>query len=130
VPEAVVLLHPKIGPDTAKAAIRVHVVSMPSQGANGMPSWWHQLADEYEVVLLRGALAAARRENVQVPCVAAEAVGDPDRDLHRRDGESSGSAPSALVDAETRPTWKPPPTPILMEALEDQAVSPLPEPEM
>jgi sigma-B regulation protein RsbU (phosphoserine phosphatase) len=36
------------------------------------------LADEYEVALLRGVLAVARRENVQVLCVAAGAVGDPD----------------------------------------------------
>jgi len=39
------------------------------------------LADEYEVALLRGVLAAARRENVQLVCVAAGAIGDPDPDV-------------------------------------------------
>lgn len=36
------------------------------------------LADEYEVALLQGVLAVARRENVQVLCAAVGVVGDPD----------------------------------------------------
>jgi len=52
------------------------------------------LADEYEVALLRGALAVARRENVQILCVAAGAVGDPDPDL------SAGNFAFDLISAD------------------------------
>ena len=39
------------------------------------------LADEYEVALLQGVLAVARREDVQILCVAAGSVGNPDPEV-------------------------------------------------
>ena len=39
------------------------------------------LSDEYEVALLHGMLTAARGEDVQILCVAAGSVGDPDPEV-------------------------------------------------